>query len=122
MGSGVPSNSLRWGDGGRLVLRPGSSCTVSAGGRNRALAGFKFRRQHPFCPYIVDFYCADARLAVEVDGDTHDSVEEVRRDAVRTEELRRRGVRVLRFSNLDVVRDIDLVLAAILDALESPSP
>ena len=46
----------------------------------------------------------------------------MRRDAVRTEELRRRGVRVLRFSNLDVVRDIDLVLAAILDALESPSP
>ena len=90
--------------------------------RRHGLAGHKFRRQHPFGPYILDFYCAEARLVVEVDGSQHIETQTVVRDAKRTRYLEQHGLRVLRFTNLEALLETDSVLAVILVALANPSP
>ena len=66
--------------------------------KNRQLGGFKFRRQHPIGPYILDFYCAEAKLAVEIDGQTHWSPEQERHDARRDAYFRAMGIETLRLS------------------------
>lgn len=82
--------------------------------RGGRLDGWKFRRQHPVPPYILDFACVEARTGVEVDGGQHaESEAEARRDAF----LARTGWRVLRFWNPDVLTDIDGVLETIAAAL-----
>lgn len=81
--------------------------------RNRRLAGLKFRRQHPIGPYVVDYYCAEARLVVEVDGSVHDDEAQRARDADRTAELEARGYRVIRFRNAEVAGHLGDVLQAI---------
>jgi very-short-patch-repair endonuclease len=73
--------------------------------RKGRLAGLRFRRQHPIGPYILDFYCPSARLAVEVDGFAHDTDVVVRHDERRQAWLAQRGVRVLRIRASDVLRD-----------------
>lgn len=83
--------------------------------RRKQLAGFRFRRQHPLGSYIVDFFCPEARLIVEVDGGQHG--EENAHDARRTEWLEARGYRVARFWNNEVLSNTDGVLTAILVAL-----
>src|SRR4051812_16265240 len=65
--------------------------------RNRQLGGFKFRRQHPCGPYIVDFYCAERKLAIELDGGQHYAPAAQAYDARRSRYLRRHGIEVLRF-------------------------
>ena len=84
--------------------------------RRRQLNGHYFRRQHPIDNSIADFYCAKARLVVEVDGDVHAMQEE--HDNVRTEWLEERGYRVIRFTNDKVFRQLDAVLESILAACE----
>jgi very-short-patch-repair endonuclease len=76
--------------------------------------GLKFRRQHPFGPYVVDFYCPAARLVVEVDGDSHGMGANPSRDRQRDAWLRERGLRVLRFGAGDVMKDTESVVTAIL--------
>jgi len=78
--------------------------------RGGRLDGWKFRRQHPIPPYIVDFCCMEAKLVVELDGSQHDA--DV--DAARTAALGRQGLQVLRFWDNQVLADIDSVLRAIL--------
>jgi very-short-patch-repair endonuclease len=80
------------------------------------LEGFHFHRQQVIDGYITDFYCHAAGLVVEVDGDVHLEQQEYDRD--RDEYLSVRGLRVLRFYNTDVNKDIDAVLAAILEACQ----
>ena len=63
----------------------------------------QFRRQHPIAPYIVDFYCYKARLVVELDGSQHCDSAGFRYDAHRTAALEAQGLKVIRFSNLDVI-------------------
>jgi very-short-patch-repair endonuclease len=75
--------------------------------RNAQLDGYKFRRQAPLGPYVLDFFCESERLVVEVDGAQHMDSEE---DALRTSWLVARGCRVIRFWNNDVLQDIDGVL------------
>jgi very-short-patch-repair endonuclease len=82
--------------------------------------GAKFRRQHPLGSFIVDFYCMQVGLVIELDGGQH---------ALRHEEDRRRtawftqeGHRVLRFWNHEVLHDIDAVLERIRDVLKTPHP
>jgi len=82
--------------------------------RGKQLEGAKFRRQQIVGPYIADFFCSEAMLAVEVDGDTH---EDSQYDAARDRFFRSKGVRVLRFTNSDVVHNIDGVLHVIAEAL-----
>jgi len=82
--------------------------------RNRRLEGLKFRRQHPLGPYIVDFYCAEHRLVVEVDGPIH--LRRREEDALRDEYLTRYGYHVLRIRNDEVENDLEAVLERILQA------
>jgi len=77
------------------------------------LDGLKFRRQHPIPPHIVDFFCREARLVVELDGSQHG--DEV--DAARTRFLESKGLRVLRFWDNDVPINTDAVLEAIWNAV-----
>eukprot|EP01035_Chromulina_nebulosa_P048884 gene48884-biopygen34200 len=81
---------------------------------NRQLGGLKFRRQHVVveAKAIVDFFCPAIALAVEVDGDTHDGPHDVYRD----HRLSVLGVRVIRFSNLDVMANVEGVAETILAA------
>jgi very-short-patch-repair endonuclease len=67
--------------------------------RSRRFAGFKFRRQHSVAGHVLDFYCADAKLAIELDGFQHGSPEGVQRDAMREKLLAEQGVETLRFWN-----------------------
>src|SRR5476651_1587517 len=78
--------------------------------RNRRFSKYKFRRQHPVEPYILDFYCASCRLAIELDGGGHNEPGKKRRDAERTEFLNKQGIEVVRFWNHMVLREIDGVL------------
>ena len=79
----------------------------------RVQLGVRFRRQHPIAGYIVDFYCDEARLAVELDGGGHAELGQWRYDRVRTELLERIGVKLLRFWNTDVLGNTDGVLETI---------
>jgi very-short-patch-repair endonuclease len=91
--------------------------------RAKRFLGFKFRRQHPCGPYILDFYCPSARLAVELDGGQHFEAAARAYDQRRTAFLQRRGIRVLRFGSDLIFREPTPVLEAILSALiERPSP
>ena len=86
--------------------------------RNRALGGFKFVRQEPIGPYFADFVCREEKLVIEIDGATHSTDDERRRDEKREEFLRDRGYRVTRFHNDEVYGNIEGVLDTILAALE----
>ncbi|MGO8914829.1 MAG: endonuclease domain-containing protein [Stellaceae bacterium] len=87
--------------------------------RRKQLEGFRFRRQHPMGPYVVDFFCPDAKLVVEVDGGQH---AESASDVVRTRWLEAQGYRVIRFWNNDVLGNTEGVLLSILDALRACPP
>ncbi|MDO8673103.1 MAG: endonuclease domain-containing protein [Dehalococcoidia bacterium] len=90
--------------------------------RNRQLGGAKFRRQHQFGPYILDFFCDEYHLAVEVDGGQHMEDGQVTRDLARTAYLQEKGLGVLRFTNLEVLHSIGSVVEVILEAVGRPSP
>jgi very-short-patch-repair endonuclease len=85
---------------------------------NRNFAGYKFRRQHPFDNYILDFYCPSAKLAIELDGGGHNYRAGQTRDRTRSQFLARHGVIVLRFWNHQVRQELDSVVRAIWLALE----
>jgi very-short-patch-repair endonuclease len=80
--------------------------------RRGGVAGLKFRKQHPFGPFILDFYCEAAKLAVEVDGWSH-NMGPLGRDERRDRWLTRQDVRVLRFTAEDVLKDLDGVVRSI---------
>lgn len=88
--------------------------------RKRQIDGFQFRRQFPIGPYFADFFCVTARLAVEVDGESHRGRE--RRDRLRDTFFRRRGIAVLRFSNDHVEERSQRVIDTIRAALRAASP
>jgi len=91
--------------------------------RRKQIGHFKFRRQHPFANYVLDFVCLEAMIVVEVDGGQHSEMREA--DAARTKFLTEAGFKVLRFWNHDVLRDIDTVSESIWLALRErgdPSP
>jgi len=83
--------------------------------RWKQLDGFRFRRQQPIGPYIVDFFCPEARLIVEVDGGQHSDREAY--EAERTEWLEGRGYRVIRFGNYDALANTEGVRLTIAEAL-----
>jgi very-short-patch-repair endonuclease len=86
--------------------------------RNRRLIKSKFRRQHVIGSYILDFFCSDANLAVEVDGGQHALPEQAEYDRRRDESLKERGVTVLRFWCNDVLVNTDGVLEEIMKYLK----
>jgi very-short-patch-repair endonuclease len=90
--------------------------------RDRTMVGTKFRRQHPVGTFILDFYCHEHRLAVEVDGGQHLEAAAAEYDRRRTAYLQSLGIRVLRFNNLEVLAETESVMQVILDAVATPSP
>lgn len=84
--------------------------------RNQQL-GIKFRRQHGIGRYIVDFYCAECGLVIELDGDSHYKVGAQEYDKIRDEFMRCLGLRVLRFTNRQIVKDIDAAMRKIVEEL-----
>ena len=85
--------------------------------RNRQIANAKFRRQHPVDPFILDFYCHEHRLAIEVDGGQHFTDEGRAQDEARTRALKDQGIRVLRFDNHQVLAETEAVLMRVYEAL-----
>jgi adenine-specific DNA-methyltransferase len=83
--------------------------------RNRRVNKRKFRRQHPVDPYVLDFYCAELQLAVELDGGQHNSPEGRVHDSRREAFLRAKGIETLRFTNHAMLTDTDTVLNVIWD-------
>lgn len=84
--------------------------------RHSQLGGYKFRRQHPIGPYIVDFCCVEKKLIVEADGDIHAFQE--KQDMERTQWLESEGYRVLRLANENILQQTEMVLEAILVACD----
>ena len=82
----------------------------------RRQEGLHFRRQHPLGPYVLDFYCAQARLCVEVDGDSHGAADRPERDAARDRWLASKGIETLRLRAGLVLEDLDAALSMIRTA------
>jgi very-short-patch-repair endonuclease len=86
--------------------------------RGKQFAGLRFRRQQPIGPYIADFFCAAAKLIIELDGSQHGAAENILRDTARTKWLEARGHRVLRFSNEEFLKNRAVVIEAIGRAID----
>ena len=82
--------------------------------RKPGIEGLRFRRQCPIGPYIVDFFCPEKRLIVEIDGGQHGLHQHQVEDSARTEWLKENGYQVVRFWNNDVISNIDGVCRTIL--------
>src|SRR5262245_26357862 len=80
--------------------------------------GLKFRRQHPAGVYVLDFYCAAARLAIEVDGFAHEIASVARKDAVRSHFLRSQGVATVRVPARVILDDIQVTVARVVAICE----
>jgi very-short-patch-repair endonuclease len=93
--------------------------------RARQIANLKFRRQYPCPPYVLDFYCAELKLAIELDGGQHHESHGLIHDLRRTRCLNQKGIEVVRFSNLEVMQQMDDVLEQIIRIAahrKAPSP
>lgn len=88
--------------------------------RGRRFCGYKFRRQHPLAGYILDFYCHEALLAVELDGGGHSKEETRGYDEKRRLALEREGIKIIRFWNHDVLNASEDVLQALYNELFEP--
>ena len=89
------------------------------------LSGYKFRRQRPVLNYIADFMCLDLMLIIEVDGISHWNEDTVRKDEIRQAELEKIGFTVIRFSDEEVLNDIEnveRVLEGFVSDYENSSP
>lgn len=92
----------------RHPLTP-AEAKIWARARNRGLE-FKIRRQHPIWKFIADFYCAEAKLVIEIDGDSHAEPDQAAYDQARTEWLEARGYKVIRIMNEDVHKYLEVSL------------
>jgi very-short-patch-repair endonuclease len=90
--------------------------------RSRQLLSLKFRRQQPVGPYILDFYCHDYKLCIELDGGQHYTGAGQQVDKDRAAYLEARRIHILRFSNLDVLKNLEAVLLRIVEEVTSLTP
>jgi len=86
--------------------------------KQKKMLGFDFDRQRSIDEFIVDFYCKDLQLAIEIDGDSHDSEEAFEKDRKRQKRLEELGVRFLRFDDLEVKKEMNNVLRKIQHLIE----
>ena len=87
--------------------------------RNRQLSGVKFRRQFPIGRYVLDFYSPEYKLGIEADGGQHYEDKGKKQDELRTRELSKYGIKIVRFSDLDILNDIAGVYEIIQGIIES---
>lgn len=85
--------------------------------RAKSVKGYKFRRQYSVGPYIIDFYCAELKLAIEIDGESHFVEGAEVYDKQRQECIESAGIRFLRFTNTDIRERLEGVLRTIMDQL-----
>lgn len=85
--------------------------------RGRRLLGYKFRRQHSIGRYVLDFYCPELRLGIEVDGGQHSDPIIVEKDVMRSEWLKHFRVTVIRFNNADVMNNCSGVIERITETI-----
>lgn len=90
--------------------------------RERRFAGYKFRRQHPFGNYYLDFYCAEARLVVETDGGGHGHPEQQAHDAERDAFLRVKGIEIKRVWNRQLLTELEWVRQDLWRLLQERAP
>jgi len=90
--------------------------------KNKKLDGLKFRRQHPISRFVVDFYCHQYRLVIELDGSIHEKEEVKTRDAERENELKSYGLNILRFDNSEVISNFVGVLNKIREIVTELEP
>jgi very-short-patch-repair endonuclease len=88
--------------------------------RGRRLNGLKFRRQHPYEHYVLDFFCVEHQLAVELDGSVHDVSDQAAYDEERTRFLNEHGLRVIRFRSEEVKKNLPSVLQKIIEIATRP--
>lgn len=88
--------------------------------RGRRLNGLKFRRQHPYEHYVLDFFCVEHQLVVELDGSVHDVSDQAAYDEERTRFLNEHGLRVIRFRNEEVKKNLPSVLQKIIEITSRP--
>ncbi|MEO5979869.1 MAG: endonuclease domain-containing protein [Chryseolinea sp.] len=88
--------------------------------KNRKLNGSKFRRQHPIADYIVDFFCLESKLAIEIDGLYHNDPQQLKYDQDRSVVLTEFGIRTVRFTNTEIDEHLDKVLDQIKRNLAKP--
>ncbi|HDM8219597.1 endonuclease domain-containing protein [Vibrio campbellii] len=88
----------------------------------RKQLGVKFRRQHGIGRYIVDFYCVELNLVIEIDGDSHFSDEGKEKDAMRDAFMETLGIKVLRFTNEEVMQQTESVLERLFNLARSSNP
>jgi very-short-patch-repair endonuclease len=81
--------------------------------RAKQINGYKFRRQYSVGKYIIDFYCPEAKLAIEIDGDSHFTDEQIQHDCMRQKFIETKAIRFLRFTNKDIFENIEGVLFTI---------
>jgi very-short-patch-repair endonuclease len=85
-------------------------------------AGLKFRRQHPLGLYVLDFFCREAGLAIEIDGEAHDRGSRPQRDIARDDAVRLQGIRTVRIPAMDVLRDLEAVVRHIVQIASERTP
>ena len=90
--------------------------------RAKRFEGCKFRRQHGIGPYIVDFCAPRLGLVIEIDGDVHVLPDQKHQDINRTKEIEALGFRVIRYSNQDILKNLEGVLSDLLSQIEETSP
>lgn len=85
--------------------------------RKRQL-GYRFNRQYGIGNFVVDFYCAEKKLVIEIDGSTHSTEREIKKDKEREEFFKRLNLKIVRFRNVDVYENSELVVENILNVLK----
>ena len=88
--------------------------------RNNQLNGYKFRRQYSIGDYIADFYCPSKKLAIELDGESHYQAGIKKKDRVRDNYFLQFNIRILRFTNLEIMKNLEGVLGKVVRTLELP--
>ncbi len=83
--------------------------------KNKQIEGYQFHRQVPMLDYIVDFYCHELMLVIEIDGDSHYHDDAPAKDKIRQERIEQYGVTFLRFDDIDVKQNMAQVLCTIID-------
>ena len=81
--------------------------------RNKQVKGYRFRRQHPVGQFVVDFFCYEAKLVIELDGEIHNDPYQMERDKERTKILESMGLTEIRFRNIEVFNNPDVVVTKI---------
>jgi very-short-patch-repair endonuclease len=89
---------------------------------DKEIFNVKFRKQHPVNIFIVDFYCHECKLVIEVDGEYHNDEYQCEYDCGRTSDLNNFGLKVIRFTNFEIINEIDQVINKILSAISEATP